>query len=45
MEKNSFEIERRGDAVKLDNLSHDRKSSERFSIDSINNYSNRMKSG
>ena len=45
MEKNSFEIERRGDAIKLDNLNHDRKSSARFSIDSMNNYSNRMKSG
>ncbi len=46
MEKNSFEIERIGHAVKLDNLlNYDRKSSARYSIDSMNNYSNMMKSG
>ncbi len=43
MEKNNFEIERREDVMKLEDLGHERKYSARFSIDSISN-SNRMKS-
>jgi hypothetical protein len=33
MEKNSIEIERREDVMKLESLGHERKSSARFSID------------